>query len=269
MRHPFNPPFELMNLMPQKPSRRLGVESLENRDLMAGNVTASIIQGSLQITGDSNSNVITVVQSGPGKFTVTGTGTTVNGSTTAKTFTVSKDINIDTNAGNDRVTMGTTTANMRLPQNTRVRMGSGADLLLVQRVIGKDSNIVMGGNTENDIDKVTAKSCTFSGNVVIGLGNGNDEVNIINSSALTGLRVDGAGGNDKTNVSNGTVGNLTLNCGAGDDTGFFAGHLKATGLIFADGGPGTDTATKDPNATIEVSDPDPDFINFEEDDVTT
>jgi len=255
--------------MQKKSSRRLGVESLETRDLMAGNVLAHVVQGSLAITGDEQANIFTVVQSGPGKFTVTGTGTTINGLTTPQDFTVSKDINIDTFAGNDRVTMGSTTAITRLPQNTRVRMGSGADLLLVQGVIGKDSTIIMGGNTENDVDKVTAKSSQFSGNVIIQLGNGNDEVNIVNCKAITGLRVDGAGGDDVTNVTNGTVGNLTLNCGAGNDTGFFKGKLKATGIIFADGGPGTDTATKDANATIEISDPDPTFNNFETDDIST
>jgi hypothetical protein len=253
--------------MLKKSFRPLGVESLETRDLMAGNVMVRVVQGSLQITGDTQSNVFTVTPVSAGKVTITGIGTTINSGTTAKTFTFTKDLNVDTGAGNDRVTIGAVGKTMNLPQSSRVRMGGGADSLLVQGLVGINSTILMADKVETpdvvDIDKVTAKACRFSGTVSIALGNGDDQVNFVGCTARTGLSVDSGAGNDTTNVTNGLVGNLTLKCGDGDDTGFFSGKLKATGIIFADGGAGTDTAGKAPGTSIEISDPDPTIKNFE------
>ena len=56
-------------------------EALEPRLLLDGNVVASVVKGSLEITGDIENNDITITQGGTGdEFVVTGNNdTTVNG----------------------------------------------------------------------------------------------------------------------------------------------------------------------------------------------
>ena len=87
-------------------SRRLGLESLEGRQLMAGNVLVSVNSlGDLLITGDSQDNNIQIfhsMQQGaviPGKFLVTGaqnSNTLINGQPDAQYFeNVTHDIKID------------------------------------------------------------------------------------------------------------------------------------------------------------------------------
>jgi|GEM_PF-4599200 len=67
-------------------SRRLQLESLENRELMAGNVSVSFSGSELRIVGDSAANHIEVRQSSPGVYKINGvfeggSPTKVNGST--------------------------------------------------------------------------------------------------------------------------------------------------------------------------------------------
>lgn len=54
--------------------------------MLAGDVTAKIVNGNLIIKGDKNDNVIAVTQSGT-TITVTGTSTTVNSGTAAAALT--------------------------------------------------------------------------------------------------------------------------------------------------------------------------------------
>jgi len=68
-------------------SRKLWVESLENRALLAGNVSVSVSDGTLFITGGSAGNGVSVQQLNSGRyyitgFNVSGGNTTVNGSST-------------------------------------------------------------------------------------------------------------------------------------------------------------------------------------------
>ncbi len=251
-------------------NRRLGLESLESRDLMAGNLTVTqTAGGDLRIIGDAAANIFTLVQTGAGKYQVTGTSTNVNGSATAKTFSgITRHIIIDTLAGNDRVTIGRLATaeaknTTRILGDMSVKTGTGADLLSILNVVGKNSKAVMGTNLENEIDKITVKSSNFSGNAVLQTGGGNDVIVVNNSKAFTSLTVDLGAGNDTATLTNGTVGNITLNCGTGNDKGIFVGRFKSTGIIKADGGLGTDTADLDGVVSYDVSDPDPEFKNFE------
>src|SRR5947207_459068 len=96
-------------------SRRLGMESLEGRQMMAGNVMASVnTSGDLVVTGDDNDNNIQispVMQNGTavaGKFYIAPlSGTTLNGQPSGQYFDhVTHDMNIDLRGGGDRLTLG-------------------------------------------------------------------------------------------------------------------------------------------------------------------
>src|ERR1043165_1413771 len=91
---------------PRKQLRQF--EHLEDRRLLAGNVTANAttVPGVLLITGDGSSNGILVEQVSAASFKVTGLGTTVNASFSAKTITgVTGGIAINMQGGNDAVTL--------------------------------------------------------------------------------------------------------------------------------------------------------------------
>src|SRR5262245_61665314 len=84
--------------------RRLRFESLEDRTLMAGNVTAAVVNGTLQITGDKSANVIQIQQGTGNGIRLVGIGTTINGSSLAVNFAGASNIDLDMLAGNDSVT---------------------------------------------------------------------------------------------------------------------------------------------------------------------
>ena len=59
--------------------RKLRFESLETRDLLAGNVAAEVIEGNLFLTGDDLDNGLTIDQTETGDLRITGEdSTTIN-----------------------------------------------------------------------------------------------------------------------------------------------------------------------------------------------
>ena len=63
--------------------RGFGLEQLEGRDLMAGNVNVAVVNDDLVITGDNNGNQIIVHQSA-GRLVVEGVNTKINGKDNSK-----------------------------------------------------------------------------------------------------------------------------------------------------------------------------------------
>ncbi len=92
-----------------KGARGLRYESLEKREVLAGNVTAAIVGGNLVISGDDNHNNIEIVGTGvPGEFRVIGLdlagATLINGAAGPATFRgVMGGILINARGGNDLV----------------------------------------------------------------------------------------------------------------------------------------------------------------------
>src|SRR5262245_59984329 len=89
-------------------SGRLCVELLEDRCLLAGNVTAAVVNGSLIVTGDAESNDVLLVQTAQGieVHGVVFSGeppavTTVNGGESFTAVGLTRDIKVDLGAGND------------------------------------------------------------------------------------------------------------------------------------------------------------------------
>src|SRR5262245_64453517 len=79
-------------------NRKLGLERLESREVLAGNVHAFVSGGNLHIDGDSQANEILIEQSAPKSFTISsrdGT-TTINGQAGPLTFNgVRKNVQIN------------------------------------------------------------------------------------------------------------------------------------------------------------------------------
>src|SRR4051794_39897830 len=88
-------------------ARRPGLERLEGRALLVGNVTTTFHGQELLITGDAAANAIEVNQQdlGPGQYRIVGLGdTTVNGQA-AVVVTARQDLHIDLGDGRDEANL--------------------------------------------------------------------------------------------------------------------------------------------------------------------
>lgn len=116
--------------------RTLGFERLERREVLSGDVTATIDGGNLIITGDASNNNIVITRGAAGQVVVAGgtdagpgTETNVNGGVTAAVLTGhTGDILIDMRAGNDRVVI----TNYVAPGVINATLGAGDDTFALQ-----------------------------------------------------------------------------------------------------------------------------------------
>src|SRR5882672_7896693 len=92
--------------------RILGLEQLERREVLAGNVAAVVRGGDLVVTGDNLGNDITITRSGASGITITGNGTTVNGQAAVTLSNFRRNVNVDLNGGDDSVMFQSTFDNL-------------------------------------------------------------------------------------------------------------------------------------------------------------
>jgi hypothetical protein len=180
--------------MRQRPKRRRNdfqFESLEARLALTGNVTAVPDGGTLIITGDSSANGILVERIDADSFRITGLGTKVNGSFSAKQINgIVNGIGIDMRGGSDSVTL----KNLTVP-------GAGLGILLG------------GGN-----DALVLSNVRVNGVTAIDAGTGNDAIVIDQGTFRAGLAIKTRGGNDSVAITRSTVtGPLDIQLDAGTD----------------------------------------------------
>jgi hypothetical protein len=179
--------------------RCLGLESLETRRVMAGNVSASLVGDDLVITGDANANDIRIHQV-LGKLVVEGlNGTTVNGDDKDK-FAVDGDVRVDLNGGLDKLTVDHGTP---LLFNTDIK----GDLQIDEVETVKLANLDLHGSLDVDLEGV------------------NGRVDMFDYDIDGGVNIHGVGGAQKAFIANGFVDlnfNINFQNGGGDEV-FIAG----------------------------------------------
>ena len=133
--------------------RRPGIETLEAKQLLAGDVLVGVVGGNLIITGDEMDNNISV-ESGavPGQYLIHGRQDTK--------VTMSKDCPSDSehvqeDAGSENVDAENVVVVNGVKRGARIRMADGDDTVVI-------------------------KNARFSGNVSINMGEGHDSVNVGN-----------------------------------------------------------------------------------------
>lgn len=204
---------------------RFRMEMLETRQMMAGDVAASVVNGNLYISealGQSGlDNGVRVFQVSPGVVRVM--GAEANNSDAAKSlvnghlyqdFMITGDLNVSLGAGNDRLHLGFDGASSA-PQFNNVNINMGAPDL----VIAQNAQFAKGGvggifNPPDD-DQVMGWGFNSRGNTTVNTGVGNDWVFIGNSYIGDGLGVD----------------KLTINTGAGADTASIKGTTILGNLL--------------------------------------
>ncbi len=209
--------------LPTRP--QLGMESLEARELYAGNVLASVSSvGTLLITGDNSSNCVAVDQytdGGVKKLWVhacPGDTTKINGVLGAQLIVPKgavKGISASLAGGDDTFGFGPQ-GGASVDGFLSMSMGSGKD----QVDIGAYSEIngKLSINTSSGDDKVHLEVATVTSNTVINTGSGKDKVEVKSATYLKGhLYIDTGTGTDQLHLQNSAVGGTSL-IKTGDDS---------------------------------------------------
>lgn len=212
--------------------RKCKFESLETRQMMAGDVVGSVHAGTLTLKGDNFSNGITIAPGAlPNSVLVTGTTvggnpTNVNGlPNTGITFVnVIRGLNIKMGLGNDEVAID----DLTIFGKAKINMGIGVDTVDIDNSrFCKGLDINMGP----DADHLIINDTTVDGKLDIDAGQGCDDVTII-GSLIGELDVNLGEDNDTLNIANTSViTETTLNGGGGINT-FVNGQSNFFGGIY-------------------------------------
>jgi hypothetical protein len=177
--------------------RALLVERLENRELMAGNVLASLSGNTLTIFGDDQTNSVTLTYDpttrnyrvagndtadGPTSINLQDPATTDN----VADFTGVKNVAVLLNGGDDQFDVGSPQAvDMVIAKWLSIDMGDGNDQLVLGRA----------GNAPGGVDPV-ATSLRTGTSLSVNLGAGDDEFHIANARIGQSLNIFAGDGND-------------------------------------------------------------------------
>ncbi len=203
--------------------RSLKLEHLENRQLMAGDVTAVLVGGVLTITGDRHANHIDITNDG-GNIEITGISTRIFDRTPPHTnpaprwnavFANVTDIVINMKEGNDIVDVAGITISGGL---TIVTQNGNDGVTIGDSSLSTDPTIVgaLNINTGLNSDVVQIANLHVLGNALIVADKGNDAVTLerdaTSNTPITGSPI----GFANTGIT--VDGSLTINLGEGNDT---------------------------------------------------
>jgi hypothetical protein len=255
-------------------NRKLSFQQLEDRQLMAGNVTAAMSGASLTLTGDSKDNAVLIYQpsNAVSKYLVEGeAGTKINGKN-SQTFTVNGNISVNFKDGNDTLNVGQANpgAFTILPGSLNVVLGGGNNSfgmtgttingnLTLTGGAGKDqvvmdtSSIGRGGNHDCNINlgggsnQLIMRYTTVERDLLVydNSGNSFDDVELFGGSVGRNASIQTGTGNDFVQINEFYFGkDLNIQTGAGKDTvllGESQGFGGAVNIPTEDLGVHTDT----------------------------
>jgi hypothetical protein len=184
-------------------SRLARFESLEERNLLAGDVLVSVLEGRLVIEGDELANNIAITAGAEaGSFVISGLdGTTVHeGEAPAAEVTVTgveAGVRVELGEGDDTMAL----ADVSIQSNVSINMGEGNDTVEVGIGAGEPGEVMP--------DEV---SVMIRGALRITTEGGNDEITVDDATIRGSLHVDAGDGDDTVSLGgmNGTVGVASL-----------------------------------------------------------
>ena len=199
-----------------KSLRKFGVESLERRELMAGDVIAALEGGLLVVEGDQFGNQIAIARTATGDVVVSGqNGTLINGLPAVRFPRVELNaVDIRMEGGNDIVAI----RNLQVATDLNVDLGAGNDRLTspaaAPSTIGGNMSIL--GNEGNDIVQLAAMTVRENLSVDGGLGSLNASIN--NSTIDKIMSIVGDEADDIVSVTGSSIGlDLLIETKGGSD----------------------------------------------------
>jgi hypothetical protein len=242
-----------MRKLAQRTNRRLSVESLEGRAMMAGNITASVSGGSLNVQGDNVSNGVAIEQTAPNTFRVRtyslgGAATLLNGSTDniQTFFGVTTDVNITMQGGYDEVRVQHLNGGVaRIGRNLNIDGGGWSDNVNVQALVGrstggflivKNATLVLS-NSAVPKNLVLSNGACLCNNVTVDgavsiFGTEEDDQVTLDALTAASLTIETLGGRDSVHLASKPqiAGNVNIYTGQGEDA-VQIGSLSAQGLL--------------------------------------
>ncbi len=216
-------------------SRRLGLESLESRQLMA--VLVTVTDGDLVLTGDGQADQVTIIQSLqngapiPGRYFITGqNGTTINNQTGGLFFeNVTDDIRVNLSGGNDVLRIGNgVNGDFIVPDDLEINTGAGNDIVVVDTIaIRDDATVLTGAGIDSVFFKGTVGSLAGvdggDNDLTINTGAGRDSMSLTNTFVRDDLNINAGPALDSSaDVVNLNIMNVgddtTISTGGGNDT---------------------------------------------------
>lgn len=172
--------------------------AFESRTLLAGNVTAAIVGGNLQLTGDSSANEILISKTDVGTIVQGQNGTTINGGNAAFTafaasLTTTGSILAKLEGGDDKVHLSSVT----LDKTVAVFGGAGNDQVAVTDSTLKESLIFIAGVGN---DSLYVEKSQITQNVSAILGTGDDLAAFRETGITKNLAVFGGAGADRVSL---------------------------------------------------------------------
>ncbi len=196
--------------------KKLRIESLENRYLMAGNITSSLEGGVLTLTGDALDNLSFVNGTGvPNQIIAQPVATTIDGVAANKIFNGVTAIVINANDGNDQFSL----QNVAVTDLT-INLGNGNDFTVTATQFGPNSVGVTNALT-------------------VDAGAGNDVIQLFRSFGGYDMTVNAGDGNDFIQTYSNSADQVTVNLGQGFDT-LNTAYLTAFGVWTVNGGTESD-----------------------------
>lgn len=187
----------------------------------AGNVQAYLSGGNLYIIGDGANNRLALWNVTPNAIRIQGSGTTINGSSTAQVFALGagRSVFINLRGGDDFIVLGDNLndvngLSLSILGNLRIDLGAGDNTVGLENLyVGGTTTVrAADGNDTLDIDTTLGQPSFFKGNVSSTLGDG---TNIVTGSTF------------------GIGGNLSLTTGDEDDTIELVNATVAKNLLIA------------------------------------
>lgn len=164
---------------PRLRHRPLCMEGLEQRAMLAGNVTAVVRSNTLFIVGDGADNSVSIQQTGINRFSISGSGTNINGRASAFVAANVRNLDINLRAGDDSIEIGNDLSYLGL---LRVEASGGAQTPAgdVSAAVNVTGFAVVRTGDGND---VVAMQVRASAHVIIDTGAHTDFVAVEASSA--------------------------------------------------------------------------------------
>jgi hypothetical protein len=235
--------------------RTLGFQSLENRNLMAGDVAVAVNQGAIAITGDSAANFVEISEVAPNVLRIQGTfGTSINGQSfvdvRSRAF---GDVSIDLGAGNDQLRVHDLDLAYHSHQGDwSLNLGSGRNLATFNNVeLPQNLLVNVHVPATNGIDTVRIEESNIGGSVLMNLGAGADFVEVSETTIRRDLSINGGADNDIASVGFSEIGGrFSLNMGAGNDMAFVVDNQAGSASF--DGGSDTLDPSQSSNFNRDV-----------------
>jgi hypothetical protein len=197
------------------------LERLENRELLAGNIQATLIDGDLQLTGDDRGNGVRIyeVAPGTGHFRLEGlpqggAPTRINGQPSIEFRRVAGDLSILLAGGDDLVQLGQTEHATVNANRTTIDAGLGDDA--VELVASQLGALNIGTDLGDDTVRLSDVSLRYGAD--IGVGAGDDTMELNRVSVGYGLDIATGQGADQIALAHIQAGyDLNVRGGDGDD----------------------------------------------------